>query len=40
MKNLNFIDTKKNKKCNKKVIKLYNEAFPKDEKIPIWLLKK
>ena len=35
MKNLKFIDKKKNKKCNKKVIKLYNEAFPKEETIPI-----
>lgn len=35
MNNLNFIDIKK----NKKVTKLYNEAFPKDERIPIWLLK-
>ena len=35
MSNLDFIDIKK----NKKVIKLYNEAFPKDERIPIWLLK-
>ena len=33
MSNLDFIDIKK----NKKVIKLYNEAFPKDERIPIWL---
>ena len=39
MNNLDFIDIKNNKKCNKKVIKLYNEAFPKDERIPIWLLK-
>ena len=35
MNNLDFIDIKK----NKKVTKLYNEAFPKDERIPIWLLK-
>ena len=35
MKNLKFIDKKKNKKCNKKAIKLYNEAFPKEERIPI-----
>lgn len=34
MNNLDFIDIKK----NKKVTKLYNEAFPKDERIPIWLL--
>ena len=40
MNNLNFLDIKNNRECNKKVIKLYNEAFPKDEKIPIWLLKK
>ena len=39
MNNLNFLDIKNNRECNKKVIKLYNEAFPKDEKIPIWLLK-
>lgn len=39
MSNLNFIDIKKSKECNKKVIKLYNEAFPKNERIPIWLLK-
>ena len=35
MNNLDFIDIKK----NKKVTKLYNEAFPKNERIPIWLLK-
>ena len=35
MNNLDFIDIKK----NKKVTKIYNEAFPKDERIPIWLLK-
>ena len=35
MNNLDFIDIKK----NKKVTKLYNEAFLKDERIPIWLLK-
>lgn len=40
MKNLNFIDIKNNKECNKKVIKLYNEAFPKEERIPIWILKR
>lgn len=39
MINLIFLDIKNNKECRKKVIKLYNEAFPKDEKIPIWLLK-
>lgn len=36
---LNFLDIKNNKKCNKEVKKLYNEAFPKDERIPILLLK-
>lgn len=39
MSDLDFIDIKNNKKCNKKVIKLYNEAFPKDERIPIGVLK-
>ncbi|MGN0308556.1 MAG: anaerobic sulfite reductase subunit AsrA [Lachnospiraceae bacterium] len=40
MSNLDFIDIKDNKEYNKEeVIKLYNEAFPKDERIPIWLLK-
>ena len=39
MSNLDFIDIKNNKECGNKVIKLYNEAFPKDERIPIWLLK-
>ena len=37
MNNLIFLDIKNNKECNKKVIKLYNEAFPKEERIPIWL---
>lgn len=40
MNNLNFLDIKNNRECNKKVIKLYKEAFPKEERIPIWLLKK
>ena len=40
MNNLTFKDIKNNKECNKKVIKLYNEAFPKEERIPIWLLEK
>ncbi len=35
MNNLNFLDIKNNRECNKKVIKLYNEAFPKEERIPI-----
>lgn len=39
MVNLTFLDINKNREYSKKVIKLYNEAFPKDEKIPIWLLK-
>ena len=39
MSNLNFIDIKNNKECNKEVLQLYNEAFPKDERIPICLLK-
>lgn len=39
MINLTFLDIKNNKECRKKVMKLYNEAFPKEEKIPIWLLK-
>lgn len=39
MKDLDFIDIKNNKECGNKVIKLYNEAFPKDERIPIFLLK-
>lgn len=38
MVNLTFLDIKSNIECRKKVIKLYNEAFPKDERIPIWLL--
>ena len=32
MNNLTFRNIKSNKECNKNVIKLYNEAFPKDEK--------
>lgn len=39
MINLTFLDINNNRECSKKVIELYNEAFPKDEKIPIWLLK-
>lgn len=39
MINLTFLDIKNNRECRKKVIKLYTEAFPKDERIPIWLLK-
>lgn len=36
---LNLIDIRNNKKYNTKVEKLYNEAFPKEERMPIWLLK-
>ena len=39
MINLNFLDIKNNSESSKEVIKLYNEAFPKEEIIPIWLLK-
>lgn len=39
MINLAFIDIKNSTECSEKVIKLYNEAFPKEERIPIWLLK-
>ena len=39
MNNLTFFDIKNNKEYSKNAIKLYNEAFPKDERIPIWLLK-
>lgn len=39
MINLTFLDIKNNKEYSKKVEKLYNEAFPKEERIPIWLLK-
>lgn len=37
MANLSFLDIKEN--SNKKVIKLYNEAFPKEERISTLLLK-
>lgn len=37
MNNLTFFDIKNNKEYSKNAIKLYNEAFPKDERIPIWL---
>ena len=40
MNNLNFIDIKNNTEWDKKVINLYNESFPKEERIPIWLLKR
>ena len=39
MSNVDFLKIDDNKNCSKKVIKLYSEAFPKDERIPIWLLK-
>ena len=39
MMNLSFIDINCNREYNKKVEKLYNSAFPKEERIPIWLLK-
>lgn len=39
MINLTFLDINNNKRYSKKVEKLYNEAFPKEERIPIWLLK-
>ena len=37
MNNLTFLDIKNNKEYSKNAIKLYNEAFPEDERIPIWL---
>lgn len=39
MINLKFLDIKNNREYNKKVKKLYNSAFPKEERIPILLLK-
>ena len=39
MSNLTFLDIKNNKGCSKKVGKLYNVAFPKEERVPIWILK-
>ena len=39
MTNLSFLEIKNNREYNKKVKKLYNVAFPKEERIPIWLLK-
>lgn len=39
MINLTFLNIKNSKDCSKRVRKLYDESFPKDEKIPIWLLK-
>lgn len=38
MANLTFLDIRNNREYKKKVRKLYNEAFPKEERIPIWLL--
>ena len=39
MMNLSFIDVNCNREYNKKVEKLYNSAFPKEERIPIFFLK-
>lgn len=39
MTKLTFLDIKNNKEYSERVSKLYNEAFPKEERIPIWLLK-
>lgn len=39
MSNLTFLNIKRNRECTKKTKKLYNEAFPEDERIPIWILK-
>ena len=33
MNNLTFLDIKNNKEYSKNAIKLYNEAFPEDERI-------
>ena len=38
MINLKFINIKNDKEYNKKVKRLYNLAFPKEERIPIFLL--
>lgn len=38
MSTLNFMDIH-NKQHNKNIKKLYNEAFPKEERVPLWLLK-
>ncbi len=39
MSEIEFVDLKDNKQCNKDIKKLYKEAFPKEEKAPYWLLK-
>lgn len=39
MSNLNFVDIKDDRICEKQVKNLYKEAFPKEEKMPIWCLK-
>lgn len=39
MADLNFIDLNKNKYCKKKIKKLYNEAFPRNERVPFIFLK-
>lgn len=39
MFNLTFLDIKNNKKIYKKVKKLYNDAFPQNERVPISFLK-
>lgn len=38
MEELSFINVKHDRKCKKEVKKLYQEAFPKEEKMPFWLL--
>ena len=40
MLKLDFIDAKHNKESIKDLKKLYKEAFPKNEQVPFWLLKR
>lgn len=40
MNTLKFIEIKDNSECNKKVKKLYYEAFPKNERAPFSLMKR
>ena len=40
MLKLDFIDVKHNKEIIKDLKKLYKEAFPKNEQVPFWLLKR
>ena len=39
MTHLDFVNIKNNEKCNKEVLELYKESFPKYEMIPFLLLK-